>query len=509
MQKPDRESGLLLDAECEERRGEKERTQDAETPNAQHPMPPPTIYPTQHPMSNPQPPLPAHNPPRRPPAGNEGGYVLYLALILVIVVAFYVAATLTTQRMACGFPRRELRKLQATVLAQSGLEYARARAAEYDGVKALWQAEDLELSVEGVGKVKLCARSEGGWLHVEATGIKAADTVAMHGVLGAEPAAFTEHALNVESSGERVVVGPRGRVEGDIASAGGLVETKGSGVFKGTARIIDEYAFSDSVLERQMRECERAFRKHFAGGYRPDSLRPVKAGQFMSSLGNGAGDMFVDGDLHLEGETLDFGGRALWVNGELELGGDCAVSDVRARVRADVLVEEEARIDESVIAGFRDVRIGGYARISATVMCAETLQVKDNAAIRYPSVLYLSALNTAKYGAPGQMLIVEDRVRVTGTVLTGDFRGSGFHSKVIFRGRSRFEGLMYVAAAMTPYARFQGSVWTHKLLYRRQRTVYDGYLMETALAWKDVSGMVVPLVFPGEGVPRYVKRSVQ
>jgi hypothetical protein len=65
------------------------------------------------------------------------------------------------------------------------------------------------------------------------------------------------------------------------------------------------------------------------------------------------------------------------------------------------------------------------------------------------------------------------------------------------------QGVVFTPGLITLYGNVEGSIYAGNIVYRRSRSVYEGWLMEASVNHIDLSGMVLPLVFSNP-VPEYI-----
>jgi hypothetical protein len=61
--------------------------------------------------------------------------------------------------------------------------------------------------------------------------------------------------------------------------------------------------------------------------------------------------------------------------------------------------------------------------------------------------------------------------------------------------------------AITLYGGINASIYAGKIVYRQERNVYENWLREVSISYRDVSRMTIPRLFPGDGQARYISVS--
>lgn len=434
---------------------------------------------------------------------HDSGFITYIAIILLLVLSIYSIIIIQSRHLSLVPIKRDIKNLQSSVLAYSGLSLAQAFIAGYDGKGVQWEAEELSFELEGVGEFSVSSFHDAGWLKVESSGIHNKDTVTLSGILGHSLPEITKNALSILQSDHNVVVGERARIFGNIGTSGGGVVNRGNGVFHGMRKNIENFTYCDSTIENEFKEIDEYFLEHRSVNYMPDSLQPVEPDQFKSALRGSKKDIYIEGNLIIS-DTIDCEGKTVWLAGDAVINEHADINNINIRVLKNIYVTDNAGIHFGSIFCFGDVRITSNSYVRANIMCADTLCVEDNANVLYPSVLYLSPFIYKKYSRGGQLLIIQDKAEVTGTVLTGNFGGRYSDPYLLITGRSRIEGLIFTPETLTLYGNITGSVIANRIIYRYERTVYDGWIKETLLKSRDLSEMVVPALFPAGGVPAYL-----
>ncbi|MBD3242907.1 MAG: hypothetical protein GF331_20105 [Chitinivibrionales bacterium] len=424
----------------------------------------------------------------------QAGFVLYLALVVLGAISVLVTLAFTAQRLAETLPRRELRRLQARAAAVGGLELARVYVMRH-GVPN--PHETVSLGRDLGSGVRTNARIEpvAGWCRVAATGIFREDTVELYGVLGGRPPAFARNVVTFESSGAAVTMGARAVVHGAIAAPANEVRSEFGGEHHGRLTNVRSCGLNDTVVEAELAYVDSAFSSWTAGYSVSDSFAVKSSGSARIPVLTSNRRVLIEGDLRLETDTVDLGARELWVTGGLSLAGAVHLHGGFVRVGKRMYVGESARVDNTTFHVLGTTSIDGYAEVRANILCADSLTIAGSARILYPSFLYLSPLYAQRHRAVGQVLTVDGRARVHGTLVTGAFSRGSLVSRLVIRGRAFVEGTAYSYTNTTMFGHLTGSLYTHRSLYRSAHSVRDGCLKECRLSHFDLSGAVTPLIF--------------
>lgn len=434
---------------------------------------------------------------------DKSGYVIFLVVILLFVLSTY---TLTIIGMSCSRSLhviRKFRKLKASVCAYSGLSLAQAFAAGYDGHDIHSEVDTLRKKIDDIGTIIISSKHDAGWLKVTSTGIHLKDTVCIEGILGQLPPRFTNNVLNVFDTKSNLVVADRARVYGNVGTNGKGVVTKGSGIFSGKITSLGNVKYDNMSIDNEFENAYNLFKERKAINFVPDSLLPIETERFKEAVSKKRGDIFLEGNLIIN-EDFNLDKRVLWINGNLFIKDKAEIRNIKAYVTGNTYISKNAFLELGSIFCFGDVRIVDRACIRLNIACAETLMVSGYANVEYPSVLYLSPFLQQKTGKSGLVLLIEENAHVTGTILVGAFNKSSLQPRVYVSGRSCIEGFLFSPSPVTINGKISGNVSVNKMIYKKPGCVYDGWLMEVTLIHRDLSEMIIPLVFPDNCYPWYL-----
>ncbi len=437
-------------------------------------------------------------------ASAQAGFVLYLALLMLAAIGTLVTLAFTAQRLAEQFPRRQLAALQSRAAAVAGLELAR----EYVMRNALPQAgERVSLGTDMGHDIGAAVRleSSAGWCRVTATGGCRGDTVILKGVLGQRPPPFAACAATFESCGPTVTIGARAVVHGDIAAPADAVRSEFGGEHRGALRRPQECGLNDTLVEAEMAYVDSVLSRWIGGFTRDPSFVVVPSGRVREIEASASGRVLIEGDLSLDGDTLDLTGRELWITGSFRATGPANLRGGFVRVGGCLEITGTACVENATLHVLGPSVVAGSAKIRANLLGADSITISGNARVLYPSFLYLSPLYERRHTAAGQLLTIDGAAHVYGTATVGTFARGSLVCRLLVRGRSFVEGIAYSYTNTTMFGRLSGSLYTHRVMYRSAHSVQDGYLKECRLSHLDLSNAVIPLVFAGQRAPAYVQ----
>ncbi len=436
---------------------------------------------------------------------SEPGYILYLAVVVLGLLCAYGVLILTLRRFAVTEARRGINEIQAEALAYSGLSLAQAYAAGYENGGAFWQTQAFTRNVPQGGAITISATRSAGWLKIRSKGSFIADTVILDGTLGQSPPQFSQNVLSLRFSDADVIVADRAVVSGNIATSGGKVQIRNGGVFKGRRVKMASFAFCDSAIEAEIAEEKSTIFKP-AKITNLKTIQPKAFDSVMACFNKTAVDsMLVAGSVTFKACSLDFGGVTLFVNGGMKIKGCAKISNLKAFITGDLELDDSSRSEFCTLVSLGNVRIRGNATCQSTIVGADSFVVSQTATVVYPSFLYLSRVMQTIGGS--QIVVVQDKAVVKGVIAAADFHDNAEIPRIITCGRSPVEGLIICPGAVTLYGCVSGSVYAGKIVYRLERSVYDNWLRDASIEYRDMSLATMPFLFPTRCRPRYLKIS--
>jgi hypothetical protein len=441
------------------------------------------------------------------PSKGRNGYVIYMVLVLMLVLSIYMGVMLLLRRQEMIQSQQHFMKLQATVMSYSGLNYAMAFAAGYEGGSRLWETPELKRVFGRGGAITISAHHEMGFLKVKSTGCFRTDTVVTEGVLGQSPPPICGNALSIGRSDNDIVIADYASVNGPIGTTGGKAITRNKGIFNGKISRLNDFDYSDDIMEREF----AVFKRFPRSQQNSDSFLCMKPSKLDSTLrfSNGAVStprILINGGLRFPSTAINDMKSAIYIEGTLTIGQASKIRNLISYVHGAVIIEDSARLEHCAIVASGNLSIGGNVVFQGIAASAETLSVGGKSKVTYPSFLYLSKTNCNL--AADQILILKDEAEVHGTVATALFKDLGSLPRIICGMSCRMEGFVVCPGAMTLYGEVKGSVYTGKIVYNSERTVYENWVREAAVSWRNLSLMTLPLLFLKSGILRYERISV-
>lgn len=428
---------------------------------------------------------------------SDKGFVLYLGLVVLVVVCMYVLLTLTAARVSTVGAHARLRVLQGETLVRSGLEAVRAGiVAGSIGVNG--EAPDtVRAAVQGAGTATAVARNRAGWVDVSVMAVQGRDTTWAHAVVGRSVPAFAVAAISVGGARRGVTVGPRARVNGDIANPAATVSVEPGGSHAGAAVALHGCSSEGDVPTARMRTVDERLvgwsRGGIAGG---DSVAVADPDSLLGHADRAGRVLVLKEAFSARDGSVDWHGREIWCEGDLSLAGTVSWANVVLYCAGRVTLSGDATLEAATVYALRGIRIDGRASIRADVVSAESLIVTGSAHVWYPSVLHLSEYRPSKQAAVSHVVITDGLAVIYGTIVAPGRDPLSVEPAIVLRGASHVNGVVYTDGAITLYGATTGAVYAERLVYREQGRLFDGWLRETVVRGADLSLMAVPVSVP-------------
>jgi hypothetical protein len=436
---------------------------------------------------------------------SEKGYVLYLAVVLLFVLSAYAGIVLTSQYLNVSAARHELNGLQAEVLAQSGLSLAQAYASGFENHGALWETQEIRREIPGKGTIILNAHHDAGWLQVISKGAYLRDTAIMQGTLGQAPPSFSANALSIGLSNNDIIVADRASLQGNVGTSGGKIITRSNGLFKGKAVPIKPAEYSDSASENEVASINRFFNDPKSRGT-INTLSPAGLDSMTRFTGKiPETNVLVNGSESFKSMNVDFSGSRVFIQGNLIIEKTSFISNLKCYVKGTITIKDSSVTKGCTFISLENVKMQDNVIFTGNAVSAESLVVEGNSSVNYPSFLFLSA--GGKPGNGNQVIIVRDNAIVKGAVATADFHDNATIPRIMVLGRAKVDGFVMCPGAITPYGAINASVYSGKIVYRQERNVYENWLREVSISFRDISRMTIPRLFPLDGQARYLNVS--
>lgn len=234
----------------------------------------------------------------------------------------------------------------------------------------------------------------------------------------------------------------------------------------------------------------------------PDSLHTTTFNR--SATATDRKELFIDSTLSLQSDTFDLKDTIVRIKGSLVVAKSACLRNAKAYIQGNIVIKDNARIEFCSLMALGKAMVSDNAYVRGNIVCQDTISINDNARFAYPSFVYLSK-NTATGRSNAGIVMVRDKAILTGTVATGRFGADAYNARVMVLGRARIEGVIMCPSAITPYGTVSGSIYTDRMVYRQESTVYENWLRDATIAGRDISAMILPLLFPTKCDPKYVR----
>ncbi|MBI4550732.1 MAG: hypothetical protein HY710_00545 [Candidatus Latescibacteria bacterium] len=433
-------------------------------------------------------------------ARPERGTALGGLLVMLTLVAVLMAGVFRLAAVRAGTARRAAYHLQAQYAAESGVERLRWRLAQSGGWNRLWSptgepSPALTESLAVDTGYRLSLRPCGGYLEATVTGHCHKETVTVRALLGMRPPAWFQRAVTVRSSVSPLVLAGASRIRGDVLAGPGGVRTgrmPGEPLPPETPPVDgmivndgDGADFDPSLVVVTMTQLDRqlagegitrsvtdlgAFGEPLRPAALPDSVHGgvISLPGVLTLLTAGPDDPPVSGPL-----TLIASG-AVRLQGHLILRGAIVVA-----AQDSIIVADRVDIRGGLLYTPGPIRLTDQARLEGQALSRSQIEVKDQAQVVYPGLLYATGgLNGDR--VDGGILITSSRLQSGSLVVqpSGWVAGQTVRDRTTIRigPASRFAGLVWSANATWLEGTLLGSAATGTFYLEHGPTTYLNWI---------------------------------
>lgn len=161
--------------------------------------------------------------------GNQSGYTLYIVLILFTVFSILVSIILIDISSIHGFASAEKQKMQAKLLAKSGIIRAEYFLNGGDGHGIDWETPDYSETINGYGTIKLSIQKYGVYSKITSTGTRLKSTKVLSGICGRNVPQNLAKSLTMAGHVGGLVLPPGSDISGYIVLDHGSVSREKQG----------------------------------------------------------------------------------------------------------------------------------------------------------------------------------------------------------------------------------------------------------------------------------------
>ncbi len=148
--------------------------------------------------------------------GSSDGYVLYLVLFLLSICGILGSVALVSVRMVTMDVVRRQQRLQARLLAESGIERAEFFLNGGDGHDLSWETAGMDERLEPYGSIHLVSRRFGGFARVASIGKCRGQEYAMHVLMGRDIPPRVDATVTLTGRIKGLLLDQRSSLEGTL-----------------------------------------------------------------------------------------------------------------------------------------------------------------------------------------------------------------------------------------------------------------------------------------------------
>ncbi len=154
---------------------------------------------------------------------DSSGYAMYLVLIVLSIIGILGYITFTNQGETRMLAARELKKLQTSLLAESGLAKAEYFLNGGDPKGILWETTGMDDSIRGNGEIHLEAMRFGGFTKITSIGARNKFSCTIQGLAGRELPGNLSPVLTLAGGIPGLVLDDVSLINGTVVIHGGYV----------------------------------------------------------------------------------------------------------------------------------------------------------------------------------------------------------------------------------------------------------------------------------------------
>jgi hypothetical protein len=154
---------------------------------------------------------------------NSSGYIFYLVLVVLALIGTLGYITLTNTGQTQVLAARELKKLQTSLLAESGLIKAEYFLNGGDVKGILWETKGMVDSIAGKGEICVKAARFGGFTKISSAGSRQGMTCFLSGIAGRELMEEMQPVITLFGGIPGLVIDENTAITGKVVLSGGYL----------------------------------------------------------------------------------------------------------------------------------------------------------------------------------------------------------------------------------------------------------------------------------------------
>jgi len=154
---------------------------------------------------------------------NSPGYVMYLVLVVLGILGILGFITFSNRGQTQILAARELKNLQTTLLAESGLAKAEYYLGGGDAKGILWETRGMDDSIGGKGKIHVEATRYGGFTRISSAGFRQGGTCVLSGMAGRDLLQNMTPVITLTGGIPGLVIDQSTSITGNVVLSGGYL----------------------------------------------------------------------------------------------------------------------------------------------------------------------------------------------------------------------------------------------------------------------------------------------
>ncbi len=155
---------------------------------------------------------------------SNGGYTLYLVILVLTIAGALFTISLTEAGMVRAHAARRLQKVQARMLAQSGVERASWFFNGGDGRDLYWETDRFEEKLDDYGLITIACKRFGGYSRIVSEGTRLEQVYTIEGLAGRNLPENLEPVLTITGAIGGVVLAKGSSISGTVVLDHGIVK---------------------------------------------------------------------------------------------------------------------------------------------------------------------------------------------------------------------------------------------------------------------------------------------
>jgi hypothetical protein len=416
------------------------------------------------------------------------GSALVLALVMVTVITTIIGAVLMGALLQWRLILKEKHRLQAFYLAEAGIQKALWHLSGNGGKNLFWRPENEVITLFDNHVATVSVTQWGGFLQVTSTASERRLTKSICVLVGEHPPSPFQQAVFIGGVDYPLVVTGTNRIVGDVTVGPEGVK---KGRIKG--RDFEGEKLVEGRITRQTRPqmpyfnaaiLEVAFSKYL------DALKNPSGSDANTFVEGGTLNLAKAGRLHIDGEAqinlsspgeIIRGPGMISSSGNMIIGGHVQIAGYVELVAAGkIIVHEQARLENCILFAQQGIEASGRCEIEGQLFSPGDIVLKEQAALRYPSLLYCNGAETGQ----GQISL-QDQSTVRGTIILFPEKNPNQTSRdetIVRIGKNaKVVGAVYSRNNTSQQGAVYGTVATGQFYLYESPTIYLNWLQDAVI----------------------------